>query len=187
MHLLIPSSRFLSLISLMMVVMGAAYAEKADQKKPLILEADKVSVNDVQQAYELQGNILLIKGSILVTGEQGNIKVDPEGYEFVTMESDQDTTASFRQRREGPANEFIQANGKNVVYDAKTEVLTITGNASMKRLLNMQMLDQLNGWKIEYDDVKQYYRVFPPPDAKESDLPLARAMLSPRQKATLEK
>ncbi|AWW48583.1 LptA/OstA family protein [Polynucleobacter paneuropaeus] len=187
MHLLIPSSRFLSLISLMMVVMGAAYAEKADQKKPLILEADKVSVNDVQQAYELQGNILLIKGSILVTGEQGNIKVDPEGYEFVTMESDQDTTASFRQRREGPANEFIQANGKNVVYDAKTEVLTITGDASMKRLLNMQMLDQLNGWKIEYDDVKQYYRVFPPPDAKESDLPLARAMLSPRQKATLEK
>lgn len=187
MHLLIPSSRFLSLISLMMVVMGVAYAEKADQKKPLILEADKVSVNDVQQAYELQGNILLIKGSILVTGEQGNIKVDPEGYEFVTMESDQDTTASFRQRREGPANEFIQANGKNVVYDAKTEVLTITGDASMKRLLNMQMLDQLNGWKIEYDDVKQYYRVFPPPDAKESDLPLARAMLSPRQKATLEK
>ncbi|MBT8556932.1 organic solvent tolerance protein OstA [Polynucleobacter paneuropaeus] len=187
MHLLIPSSRFLSLISLMMVVMGAAYAEKADQKKPLILEADKVSVNDVQQAYELQGNILLIKGSILVTGEQGNIKVDPEGYEFVTMESDQDTTASFRQRREGPANEFIQANGKNVVYDAKTEVLTITGDASMRRLLNMQMLDQLNGWKIEYDDVKQYYRVFPPPDAKESDLPLARAMLSPRQKATLEK
>ncbi|QWD12406.1 organic solvent tolerance protein OstA [Polynucleobacter paneuropaeus] len=187
MHLLIPSSRFLSLISLMMVVMGAANAEKADQKKPLILEADKVSVNDVQQAYELQGNILLIKGSILVTGEQGNIKVDPEGYEFVTMESDQDTTASFRQRREGPANEFIQANGKNVVYDAKTEVLTITGDASMKRLLNMQMLDQLNGWKIEYDDVKQYYRVFPPPDAKESDLPLARAMLSPRQKATLEK
>ncbi|QWD05456.1 organic solvent tolerance protein OstA [Polynucleobacter paneuropaeus] len=187
MHLLIPSSRFLSLISLMMVVMGAAYAEKADQKKPLILEADKVSVNDVQQAYELQGNILLIKGSILVTGEQGNIKVDPEGYEFVTMESDQDTTASFRQRREGPANEFIQANGKNVVYNAKTEVLTITGDASMKRLLNMQMLDQLNGWKIEYDDVKQYYRVFPPPDAKESDLPLARAMLSPRQKATLEK
>ncbi|MBT8578098.1 organic solvent tolerance protein OstA [Polynucleobacter paneuropaeus] len=187
MHLLIPSSRFLSLISLMMVVMGAAYAEKADQKKPLILEADKVSVNDVQQAYELQGDILLIKGSILVTGEQGNIKVDPEGYEFVTMESDQDTTASFRQRREGPANEFIQANGKNVVYDAKTEVLTITGDASMKRLLNMQMLDQLNGWKIEYDDVKQYYRVFPPPDAKESDLPLARAMLSPRQKATLEK
>ncbi|AWW46848.1 organic solvent tolerance protein OstA [Polynucleobacter paneuropaeus] len=187
MHLLIPSSRLLSLISLMMVVMGAAYAEKADQKKPLILEADKVSVNDVQQAYELQGNILLIKGSILVTGEQGNIKVDPEGYEFVTMESDQDTTASFRQRREGPANEFIQANGKNVVYDAKTEVLTITGDASMKRLLNMQMLDQLNGWKIEYDDVKQYYRVFPPPDAKESDLPLARAMLSPRQKATLEK
>jgi len=179
--------RHLCLISLLVVLFGAAHAEKADQKKPLILEADKVSVNDVQQAYELNGNILLIKGSILVTGEQGNIKVDPEGYEFVTMQSDEDSSASFRQRREGPANEFIQANGKDVVYDAKTEILTITGDASMKRLLNMQMLDQLRGWKIEYDDVKQYYRVFPSPNAKESDLPLARAILSPRQKATLEK
>lgn len=187
MRQLISSSRFFFLTSLLMVLTGVVQAEKADQKKPLILEADKVSVNDVQQAYELQGNILLIKGSILVTGEQGNIKVDPEGYEFVTMESGQDTTASFRQRREGLASEFVQANGKNVVYDAKTEVLTITGDASMKRLLNMQMLDQLQGWKIEYDDIKQYYRVFPPPDAKESDLPLARAILSPRQKATLEK
>ena len=51
----------------------------------------------------------------------------------------------------------------------------------------MQMLDQLRGWKIEYDDIKQYYRVSPPPDAKAEDLPLARAILSPRRKATLEK
>jgi len=53
--------------------------------------------------------------------------------------------------------------------------------------LNMQMLDQLRGWKIEYDDVKQYYRVIPPKDAKPDDLPLARSILSPRRKATLEK
>ena len=71
--------------------------------------------------------------------------------------------------------------------NAKTEFLTLTGNASLKRLLNMQMLDQLNGWKIEYDDVKQYYRVTPPDNAKPDDLPLARAILSPRKKATLEK
>jgi lipopolysaccharide export system protein LptA len=45
----------------------------------------------------------------------------------------------------------------------------------------------LNGWKIEYDDITQYYRVTPPSDAKAEDLPLARAILSPRQKATLEK
>ncbi len=164
-----------------------AYAENADQNKPIILEAEKVSVKDVQQIYDLNGHVLLIKGSIVVTGEDGHIQVDPEGYEYVEVKGAPNSTASFRQRREGSAEEFTQGRGVQVTYNAKTELLTITGDASLKRLLNMQLLDQLNGWKIEYDDIKQYYRVTPPSDAKAEDLPLARAILSPRQKATLEK
>jgi lipopolysaccharide export system protein LptA len=162
-------------------------AEKADQDKPLILEAEKVSANDVKQIYDLNGQVLLIKGSMIVTGEDGHIAVDPEGYEFVDVIGNPNEVASFRQRREGLADEFMQGRGAQVTYDSKTEFLTITGDATLKRLLNMQMLDQLKGWKIEYDDVKQYYRVIPPNDAKPEDLPLARAILSPRRKATLEK
>ncbi len=164
-----------------------AHAEKADQNKPVILEAEKVSVNDVQQVYELDGAVLLTKGSILITGEKGNIKVDPEGYEYVDVQGNPESTASFRQRREGQANEFMQGRGQTVTYNAKTELLILTGDADLKRLHNMQMLDQLRGWKIDYDDVTQRYQVLPPPDAKADDLPLARAILSPRRKATLEK
>ncbi|WP_255534272.1 LptA/OstA family protein [Polynucleobacter sp. AP-Feld-500C-C5] len=171
----------------LLVLSPIANAEKADQDKPIILEAEKVSVNDVQQVYDLKGQVLLIKGSIIVTGEDGHIQVDPEGYELVDVKGSADTTASFRQRREGPADEFIQGRGIQVTYNAKTEILTITGDASLKRSLNMQMLDQLQGWKIEYDDIKERYRVTPPANAKAEDLPLARAILSPRRKATLEK
>lgn len=171
----------------MLMLSSIAHAEKADQDKPIILEAEKVSVNDVQQIYDLKGQVLLIKGSIVVTGEDGHIQVDPEGYELVDVKGSSDTTASFRQRREGPADEFMQGRGAQVTYNAKTEVLTITGDASLKRSLNMQMLDQLQGWKIEYDDIKERYRVTPPVNVKPEDLPLARAILSPRRKATLEK
>ena len=176
-----------SIFVLGLSLVGFVHAEKADQDKPIILEAEKVLVNDVKQIYDLNGQVLIIKGSILVTGEDGHIQVDPEGYEFVDVKGAPDRTASFRQRREGPADEFMQGLATQVAYNAKTEVLTLTGDASLKRLLNMQMLDQLRGWKIEYDDVKQYYRVTPPKDVKPDDLPLARAILSPRRKATLEK
>jgi lipopolysaccharide export system protein LptA len=81
----------------------------------------------------------------------------------------------------------MQGHGTQVSYNAKTELLTIKGDARLKRLLNMQMLDQLQGWKIEYDDITERYRVTPPSIAKPDDLPLARAVLSPRRKATLEK
>ena len=177
----------LSYLALGLTITSFVHAEKADQDKPVILEAEKVSVNDVKQVYDLNGQVLLIKGSIIVTGEDGHIAVDPEGYEFVDVIGTPESVASFRQRREGIPDEFMQGHGAQVTYDAKTELLTITGDASLKRLLNMQMLDQLKGWKIEYDDVKQYYRVAPPKDAKPDDLPLARAILSPRRKATLEK
>ena len=162
-------------------------AEKADQDKPIILEAEKVSVNDVQQIYDLEGGLLLTKGSILVTGDKGNIKVDPEGYEYIDVQGSAGSTASFRQRREGLANEFMQGRGQTATYNAKTELLTLIGEANLKRLLNMQMIDQLSGWKIDYDDVTQRYQVYPPTNAKAEDLPLARAILSPRRKATLEK
>ena len=177
----------LALLSFGLSLASLSFAEKADQDKPVILEAEKVSVNDVKQIYDLNGQVLLIKGSIIVTGEDGHIEVDPQGYEFVDVVGTPEAVASFRQRREGLADEFMQGRGTQVTYDAKTEFLTLTGNASLKRLLNMQMLDQLKGWKIEYDDVKQYYHVTPPKDAKPDDLPLARAILSPRRKATLEK
>jgi len=184
---LVSRSVLLGSFALGISVATSVYAEKADQDKPVILEAEHVSVNDVKQVYDLNGQVLLIKGSIIVTGEDGHIAVDPQGYEFIDVIGKPEAVASFRQRREGLADEFMQGRGAQVTYDAKTEFLTLTGDASLKRLLNMQMLDQLKGWKIEYDDVKQYYQVTPPKDAKPDDLPLARALLSPRRKATLEK
>ena len=175
-----------------LVLLGASisnltFAEKADQDKPIILEAEKVSGNDTSQVYDLNGEVLLVKGSIIVTGEEGHIRIDPEGYEFIDVKGTPEAVATFRQRREGLANEFMQGRGSNATYDAKTEILTLTGDASLKRLLNMQTLDQLYGWKIEYDDVKQYYQVIPPSDAKPDDLPKARAVLTPRRKALVEK
>lgn len=168
-------------------ISSLTYAEKADQDKPIILEAEKVSGNDTSQVYDLNGEVLLVKGSIIVTGEEGHIRIDPEGYEFIDVKGTPEAVATFRQRREGLANEFMQGRGVSTTYDAKTEILTLTGDASLKRLLNMQVLDQLYGWKIEYDDVKQYYRVIPPKDAKPDDLPKARAVLTPRRKALVEK
>ena len=185
MRVIICITRVLFLMSAF--IMTSAFAEKADQDKPIVLEAEKLSVNDVQQAYELEGEVLLIKGSIVITGEKGNIKVDPEGYEYIDVKGNSESVATFRQRREGPADEFMYGRGQTVTYNAKTELLTLTGDASLKRLHNMQVLDQLRGSKIEYDDVTQYYLVSPPADAKAEDLPTARAILSPRRKAKLQK
>ncbi len=168
------------------VLTDLALAEKADQDKPLILNADSVSINEVEQKYKLQGDILLIKGSIVVTGDKGDILVDPEGYQFIEVKGDAKSLATFRQRREGPANEFMQGIGKNVNYNGKQEVLILLGDANMKRLLNMQMRDHLRGGKIEYRDDTQEYRVSPPANQPKSAPPSSRAILAPRSKVLVQ-
>ena len=163
-----------------------ALAEKADQDKPLILNADSLSINEVEQKYKLQGDILLIKGSIVVTGDKGDILVDPEGYQFIEVRGDAKSLATFRQRREGQANEFMQGLGKDVSYNGKQEVLILLGDANMKRLLNMQMRDHLRGGKIEYRDDTQEYRVSPPASHSKSAPPSSRAILAPRSKVLIQ-
>ena len=54
-----PNIRFaVVLFSSLLFLAGDVNAEKADQDKPIILEAEKVSVNDVQQIYDLNGKVL---------------------------------------------------------------------------------------------------------------------------------
>ncbi len=168
------------------LVNGLTLAEKADQDKPLILNADSVTMNEVEQKYKLQGDILLIKGSIVVTGDKGDILVDPEGYQFIEVKGNAKSLATFRQRREGLANEFMQGLGKDVSYNGKQEVLILLGDANMKRLLNMQMRDHLRGGKIEYRDDTQEYRVSPPANQPKNAPPSSRAILAPRSKVVIQ-
>jgi len=163
-------------------------AEKADRDKALVLKADAVSIDDVEQRYILKGEILLVKGSIVITGENADIQIDPEGYQAIHIKGAPERVASIRERREGPAEEFMQGRGKEILYDNKNEVFTLIGEANFKRLLNMQTLDTLSGWKIQYDDQKQRYLVIPPTtdSALLNSPPLARAILMPRRKTPIK-
>ena len=178
-----PALRILMLLLPLWV--GSALANKADQDKPLVINADKVDVDDVKQSYQLNGDVLLIKGSMIAKGDKGSILVDPQGYQNIDLKGKLESPATMRQRREGLADEFMQGIGRDVFYDDKKEQVILTGNATIKRLLNMQMLDQLQGWQIEYEDVKESYKIKP----QKLDLnrpPESRAILSPRKKVVIK-
>ena len=124
----------------------------------------------------------------MITGENADIQIDPEGYQAIHIKGAPERVASIRERREGPAEEFMQGRGKEILYDNKNEVFTLIGEANFKRLLNMQTLDTLSGWKIQYDDQKQRYLVIPPTtdSALLNSPPLARAILMPRRKTPIK-
>ncbi len=160
-------------------------ANQADRDKPLIINADQVDLDDVKQKYTLIGDVLLVRGSMVGTGERGFVLVTPEGYQMIDLNGKSNLPATMRQRRETPQDEFMQGIAKDILYDDQKEKLLLVGNATVKRLLNMQMLDQLQGWQIEYEDVKESYQI----KSQKLDLtrpPQSRAILAPRKKVVLK-
>ncbi len=73
-------------------------ANQTDRDKPLIINADQVDFDDVKQKYTLTGDVLLIRGSMVGTGERGFILVTPEGYQMIDLNGKSNLPASRRQR-----------------------------------------------------------------------------------------
>jgi lipopolysaccharide export system protein LptA len=112
---------------------GSALANKADQDKPLVINADKVDVDDVKQSYQLNGDVLLIKGSMIAKGDKGSILVDPQGYQSIDLKGKLESPATMRQRREGLADEFMQGIGRDVFYVVElVEKLLVVNNLHIR-------------------------------------------------------
>src|SRR5438105_6850972 len=62
------------------VIAATAHAEKTDRDKPIQLEADRVTVDDVKQISVFSGNVVLTQGSMVIRGERLEVRQDKEGF-----------------------------------------------------------------------------------------------------------
>ncbi len=113
-----------------------AHAEKADKDKPIALSSDKAQFDDVKQIYHLERNVLLIKGSLIIRGEKAEVKIDPEGYQYVTIFAKPGELASLRQKRDTGLNDFIEGFAELIEYDGNTEKYNVVSKASVKSTLS---------------------------------------------------
>lgn len=153
---------------------ATAHAEKADKDKPIALSSDKAQFDDVKQIYYLERNVLLIKGSLIIRGEKAEVKIDPEGYQYVTIFAKPGELASLRQKRDTGLNDFIEGFAEWIEYDGKTEIAILQKQARMNQISGTRVTDQLNGDKIHYDGNTEKYNVVSKASVKST--------LSPRRK-----
>jgi lipopolysaccharide export system protein LptA len=151
-----------------------AHAERADKDKPIALSSDKALFDDVKQIYYLERNVLLIKGSLIIKGEKAEVKIDPEGYQFVTIFAKPGEQASLRQKRDTGFNDFIEGFAELIEYDGKTDIAILQKQARMNQISGTRVTDQLNGDKIHYDGNTEKYNVVSKVSVKST--------LSPRRK-----
>lgn len=144
-------------------VLGAALAlgatglraEQADRLKPLNAEADNLRYDDARQVSVFTGNVVITKGTIVIRGAQVEVRQDPQGHQFGTV---QGSPGYFKQKREG-LNEFIEGEAKRIEYDSRADTVRFIGEAVLRRYLGTQLNDETRGNVIVYDNRNEVFTV----------------------------
>lgn len=130
-----------------------AQAEKADRDKPVKIEADRVSVDDLKKVQVFEGNVQLSMGTLTLRAERIVVTQDAQGYQRGVATGSATALPRFRQKREG-SEEFIEGEAERIEHDAKLEKTEFHHRAWMK-----SGLDEVRGKFISYDAKSENYVV----------------------------
>jgi len=166
---------------------GPALAEKADQNKPMNVEADSLRYDDVNQTSVFTGKVVITKGTIVIRGAKVNVRQDPEGYQYGVVTSEPGKQAYYKQKREG-LDEFIEGEADTIEYDGKADRVKFIKRAELRRLRGPTVADEMTGSLITYDNTSDVFTVDGGPGSP-SPAPgvpggRIRAVLSPRTTAS---
>lgn len=128
----------------------ASLAERADREKPMHLEANRVSIDDVNQISTFEGNVQITQGTMVIRGDKIVVKQDKDGFTYSTATGQ---PASFRQKREG-LDEYAEGFGETIRYDSRNETIDLIGNAKVKR-----DEDEISGDHITYNSKTEVFLV----------------------------
>jgi lipopolysaccharide export system protein LptA len=150
----------------------------------MIIEADQLRSDDLNQITVYSGNVVVSKGTLLMRGAKLELREDPQGNQFGTLTAQAGQRAFFRQKREG-VNEFLEGEAQTIEYDGKTDVVKFIQNAELRRLQGATLNDQLNGALIVYDNKTDVFTMTGQGTGKQAGASgRVRVMLTPKNTAS---
>lgn len=141
------------------LVTGTAHAERADRDKPVKLEADRVTVDDIKRVHVFEGNVVLTQGTLVIRTARLVVTQDAEGFQKGVATGGEGGLAHFRQKREG-IEEYVDGEGERIEYDARHEKAEFFARAYVK-----SGMDEVRGHFISYDGLTEKYFVTAAPSA----------------------
>ena len=162
-----------TLLGAILLLPLGAQAEKADSDKPLQLESNRMSADDVRKVAVFEGAVVLTKGTIHMTAERIVVTENEKGHHAQAT----GTPVRFRQRldpKDGEEAVWIDGEASRVVYDERTERVELFDKARVTR-----DRDEVRGDYILYDQRTEFFSVRA---GKESTSGRVRAIIQPKSK-----
>lgn len=159
---------------------GQAQAEKADRSKPMVVEADRDAVVDLQrQVLVYTGNVVISQGSMILRAERVEMRTLPDGYRAATALGSAAKPATWRQRRDG-VDETVEGSADRIDFDGRADSLRFVGNGAVRRLRAGVVADEISGASILWDNTAEVFKVEGGSATPANPTGRVRAVLSPR-------
>ncbi|MEW6590080.1 MAG: lipopolysaccharide transport periplasmic protein LptA [Pseudomonadota bacterium] len=153
--------------------MFPAHAEKADRDKPVNLEADSVTLDDIRKVSVYQGNVILSQGTLMLRADRVQVTQSEAGLDKVVATG---RPVAFRQKLDG-RDETIEGFADRIEYNGGTSQLELIGQARLRR-----GSDELRGARISYNANTELYQVAGRTDAT-APTGRVRAVIRPKPRA----
>ena len=141
------------LCAVLLAAAAPGHAEKADRNKPVNLEADRVTVDEINKVHIFDGNVTLSQGTLVIRSDKLVVKQDAEGFKSGVATANPGNLAHFRVKRDGK-DEYVEGEGERIEHDAKTEITKFFNRAYVK-----SGLDEVRGQYIVFDGPNENYSV----------------------------
>ena len=151
--------KYFAATAALLLAAGASHAEKADSYKPTEIQYDTADLDDVKQIRTLRGNVVLTRGTLKMKSDKAVVTQDPEGYQYVTLTGVPGKPATFRQKRDGDGDQWVEGEADRIDYDGRIELVKLFSKAKIKRLEGTRPSDEVAGEFISYDSRKEYFSV----------------------------
>jgi len=168
-----------AILTLCLFAASPVFAEKADRDKPMQLEANRVSIDDAKKIQILEGDVVIIKGTMMLKADRVIVTEDQYGFQKGTAFGGKSGLARFRQKREG-REEYTEGEAERIEYNTNSEIAEFFHRAWVK-----SGEDQVRGDYIWYDAVSEKYLVTAG-ETRDPKAPPARvrAVIQPKSKGT---
>ena len=148
-----PKTLCLTATALLAALAMPAHAEKADREKPINLEADRISIDDIKKQQIFEGNVVLTQGTMQIRTNRLVVTQDADGFQKGVATGGVNGLARFKQKREG-SDDYVEGEGERIEHDAREEKTEFFIRAWVK-----SGLDEVKGQYISYDALTEKYVV----------------------------
>lgn len=135
------------------LVAHASHADRADREKPVNIEANRITVDEVKKVQIFEGDVQLSQGTMMLRAEKLVVSQDANGYQKGIAYGSGSRMASFRQKREG-RDEYVEGEAERIEHDSRAEKTELFVRAYIK-----SGLDEVHGQYISYDARSENYVV----------------------------